>query len=211
MHDDGLFDEQIAATYDDDKGISAPEVIEPAVDLLAELAGGGRALEFAIGTGRIALPLARKGVQVEGIELSRPMVSRLRAKKGGAEISVAIGDMVTTDVREVLTRLSVVSRTNNLTSQDAQLACSRNAAAHLEPGGHFLIEVGVRPLQRLPVGETILVRRRRNALGRRRVRGGEPRFSSITSGSVTEAMSDSQYCFRYAWPAEFDRTARLAV
>nr|WP_240992739.1 MULTISPECIES: class I SAM-dependent methyltransferase [Mesorhizobium] len=97
MHD-GLFDEKIAATYDDDKGISAPEVIEPAVDLLAELAGGGRALEFAIGTGRIALPLARQGVQVEGIELSRPMVSRLRAREGGAEISVAIGDMVTTDV-----------------------------------------------------------------------------------------------------------------
>jgi SAM-dependent methyltransferase len=87
MDDDGLFDEQIAATYDDDKGISAPEVIEPAVDLLVELAGGGCALEFAIGTGRIALPLARKGVQVEGIELSRPMVSRLRAKKKEARRS----------------------------------------------------------------------------------------------------------------------------
>ena len=120
MHDDGLFDEQIAATYDDDKGISAPEVIEPAVDLLAELAGGGRALEFAIGTGRIALPLARKGVQVEGIELSRPMVSRLRAKKGGAEISVAIGDMVTTDVARRFSLVYLVFNTiNNLTSQDA--------------------------------------------------------------------------------------------
>ncbi|WP_017957035.1 class I SAM-dependent methyltransferase [Rhizobium leguminosarum] len=157
MHDDRLFDEKIAATYDDDKGISAPEVIEPAVDLLAELAGGGRALEFAIGTGRIALPLARKGVQVEGIELSRPMVSRLRAKEGGAEISVAIGDMVTTDVARRFSLVYLVFNTiNNLTSQDAQLACFRNAAAHLEPGGHFLIEVGVPPLQRLPVGETIL-------------------------------------------------------
>jgi SAM-dependent methyltransferase len=130
MHDDGLFDEQIAATYDDDKGISAPEVIEPAVDLLAELAGGGRALEFAIGTGRIALPLARKGVQVEGIELSRPMVSRLRAKKGGAEISVAIGDMATTDVARRFSLVYLVFNTiNNLTSQDAQLACFRTRSA----------------------------------------------------------------------------------
>ncbi|MBY3246407.1 class I SAM-dependent methyltransferase [Rhizobium laguerreae] len=212
MHDDRLSDEKIAATYDDDKGISAPEVIEPAVDLLAELAGGGRALEFAIGTGRIALPLARKGVQVEGIELSRPMVSRLRAKEGGAEISVAIGDMVTTDVARRFSLVYLVFNTiNNLTSQDAQLACFRNAAVHLEPGGHFLIEVGVPPLQRLPVGETIL------AFDHSETHWGVDEYDVVNQNFSSHHiwLRDGSYerfsvPFRYAWPAEFDLMARLA-
>ncbi|ACE94192.1 probable methyltransferase protein (plasmid) [Rhizobium etli CIAT 652] len=212
MHDDGLFDEEIAATYDDEGGISAPEVVDPAVNLLAELAGGGRVLEFAIGTGRLALPLARKGVQVEGIELSRAMVSRLRAKEGGAEIPVVIGDMVTTRVERRFSLVYLAFNTiNNLTSQEAQVACFLNAAAHLETGGYFLIEVGVPPLQRLPLGEALL------AFDRSETHWGIDEYDVVNQNFSSHHIwfRDGSYRhfsvpFRYAWPAEFDLMARLA-
>lgn len=212
MHDDGLFDEKVAATYDDDDGISAPEIIDPAVSLLVEFAGGGRVLEFAIGTGRLALPLARRGVQVEGIELSRPMVSRLRAKEGGAEIPVAIGDMTTTRIERLFSLVYLVFNTiNNLTSQDAQVACFRNAAAHLKPGGYFLIEVGVPPLQRLSVGETIL------AFNLSETHWGVDEYDVVNQNFSSHHiwLRDGGYTrfsvpFRYAWPAELDLMARLA-
>ncbi|RWI14141.1 class I SAM-dependent methyltransferase [Mesorhizobium sp.] len=211
MHDDGHFDEKVAATYDDD-GMSAPEVVDPAVDLLAKLAGDGRVLEFAIGTGRLALPLARRGVQVEGIELSRPMVARLRAKKGGAEIPVAVGDMATTRVAGRFSLVYLVFNTiNNLTSQDAQVACFGNAAAHLERGGYFLIEVGVPPLQRLPVGETIL------AFDHSETHWGLDEFDVVSQNFSSHHIwlrngrfERFSVPFRYAWPAEFDLMARLA-
>ena len=151
MHEDGYFGAKVAATYDDDVAASDQDSIDAAVDLLFELANGGRALEFAIGTGRIGLPLARRGLAVEGIELSPAMVARLRAKEGGGEIEVAIGDMATKRVAGRFSLVYLVFNTiNNLTTQEAQIACFQNAAAHLEPGGYFLIEVGVPPLQRLP-------------------------------------------------------------
>ena len=117
----------------------AAAVVDPAVDFLAELAGSGRALEFAIGTGRIALPLARRGVPVHGIDLSRAMVARLRAKPGGEDIGVTIGDVATTRVDGSFSLVYLVYNTiMNLTTQAAQVACFRNAAAHLEPGGCFV-------------------------------------------------------------------------
>ncbi len=145
------FGENVAASYDETLGNwGDPEVVEPAVDFLAELAGGGAALELGIGTGRIALPLAARGVRVHGIDLSEAMVARLRAKPGGDSVGVTIGDFATTRVDGTFTLAYVVFNTiMNLTSQDAQVACVQNVAAHLEPGGCFVIEVVMPQLQRL--------------------------------------------------------------
>ena len=151
------FGEQIAARYDDPSDeMLQPAAIEPVVDFLAALAGDGAAVELGIGTGRIALPLAQRGVEVHGIDLSKAMVARLRAKPGGDEIPVEIGDFATARVEGTFSLAYLVFNTiNNLTTQDAQVACFQNAAAHLRPGGHFVIEVGVPQLQRLPPGETV--------------------------------------------------------
>ncbi len=155
--DDGYFDERVAARYDDDDPeMFDAETVDPAVDFLAELAGDGRALEFAIGTGRIALPLAQRGVPVHGIDMSEAMVAKLREKPGGEDIGVTIGDVATTTVDGSFSLVYLVYNTiMNLTTQAAQVACFRNAAAHLEPGGCFVIEVMIPELQRLPPGETI--------------------------------------------------------
>ena len=142
---DGYFGEPVAASYDDPSDpIFQPEAIDPAVSLLAELAGSGRALELAIGTGRIGLPLSQRGVPVHGIELSQAMLARLRAKPGGEAIDVTIGDMTTTRVNGAFTVAYLVCNTiNNLTSQEAQVACFRNVAEHLAPGGCFVIETDI--------------------------------------------------------------------
>ena len=129
--------------------------VDPVVDFLVELAGSGRALELGIGTGRIAVPLAQRGVPVHGIDLSGAMVARLRAKPGGEAIGVTVGDFATTRVDGSFSLVYLVFNTiMNLTTQAAQVACFRNAAAHLEPGGCFVVEVGVPQLRRLPPGET---------------------------------------------------------
>ncbi len=157
MHDDGYFDERVAATYDESAAeMFDPAVVEPAVDLLVELAGSGCALEFGIGTGRIALPLAQRGVPVHGIELSKAMVARLRAKPGGEDIGVTFGDFATTTVEGTFSVAYLVFNTiMNLTTQDEQIACFQNVAAHLERGGCFVIEFGVPALHRLPPGESV--------------------------------------------------------
>ena len=157
MNEDGYFDERVAARYDETAAeMLDPAVVEQTVDFLARLAGSGRALELGIGTGRIALPLAQRGVPVHGIELSKAMVARLRAKPGGEDIGVTIGDFATTTVDGTFSVAYLVFNTIlNLTTQAAQVACFRNVAAHLGPGGCFVIEVGVPGLQRLPPGETI--------------------------------------------------------
>lgn len=213
MHDDGYFDGAVAATYDNDSAMFDASVIDPAVDVLAALAGNGRALEFAIGTGRIALPLARRGVAVHGIELSRAMVARLRAKDGGDAIDVRIGDMASMRVEGQFSLVYLVFNTiNNLTTQAAQVACFRNAAAHLEPGGAFLVEVAVPPLQRLPVGETIL------AFDRSETHWGIDEFDVVTQAFTSHHMligEDGQWQrrsapFRYVWPSELDLMAELA-
>ena len=140
------FDERIAKRYEDLwPDLFEPAVVDPAVSFLADLAGTGAALELGIGTGRIALPLSRRGVRVHGIELSPAMVAQLRAKPGADEIGVTIGDFATTKVDGTFTLAYLVRNTiTNLTTQDEQVACFRNVAAHLEPGGCFVIEV-VRP------------------------------------------------------------------
>jgi SAM-dependent methyltransferase len=152
------FGERVAERYDERYAYqSDPAVVDPIVAFLAELArDGARAvLELGIGTGRIALPLAQRGVRVHGIDLSAAMVARLRAKPGAEQIGVTIGDFATTTVEATFSVAYLVANTvMNLTTQDEQVACFRNAAAHLEPGGCFVIEVLVPGLRRLPPGET---------------------------------------------------------
>ena len=210
---DGYFDERVAARYDDPADeMFQPETIDPVVDFLAALAGGGRALELGIGTGRIALPLARRGVPVHGIELSRAMVARLRAKPGGDDIGVTIGDFSSTRADGTFTVAYLVFNTiMNLTTQGAQVACFRNVASHLEPGGCFVIEVGVPELQRLPPGETIL------AFHVSESRWGLDEFDVANQGLVShhftvvdDRLERVSIPFRYAWPAELDLMAELA-
>jgi SAM-dependent methyltransferase len=156
---DGYFGEAVAAEYDDPADeMFDPAVIEPTVDFLAHLAGGGRALELGIGTGRIAVPLAARGVVVHGIDLSSAMIERLRVKPGGEGIVVTIGDFSRAKADGTFRLAYLVYNTiMNLTTQAGQVACFRNAAAHLEPGGSFVIETMVPDLQRLPPGERFVV------------------------------------------------------
>ncbi len=213
QEDDGYFGDAIAVEYDDPADeMNAAAAIEPVVDVLARLAGKGRALELAIGTGRIALPLAARGVPVAGIELSRAMVARLRAKPGGADIPVSIGDMATTRVDGSFTVVYLVYNTiMNLTTQAAQVACFRNAAAHLGPGGTFLVEVGVPDLQRLPPGETV------RPFHVSEHHWGFDEYDVAHQGLVSHHLDISDgharqvsVPFRYAWPAELDLMAELA-
>jgi SAM-dependent methyltransferase len=213
VHDDGYFDEGVASRYDEDAAdMFDPAVVEPVVDFVAELAGDRRALELGIGTGRIALPLAQRGVPVHGIELSNAMAARLRAKQGAENIDVTIGDFATTTVDGTFTVAYLVFNTiANLTTQSAQVACFRNVAAHLEPGGCFVIELGVPDLQRLPPGETMRV------FHASETHWGIDEYDVANQGLVSHHFSlvDGRWelvsmPFRYAWPAELDVMAQLA-
>jgi len=152
----GLFNERIAKRYDEaSKAMFDRSALEPAVDILCELAGNGRALEFAIGTGRVALPLHARGVDVHGIELSQPMVDQLRAKDGGQQMPVTIGDMATTHIDGTFNLVFLVYNTiSNLVTQDEQVQCFCNAADHLESGGYFVVEDTIPSLHKLPAGES---------------------------------------------------------
>jgi len=190
----------------------APEVVEPAVRVLAGLAGDGRALELGVGTGRLALPLSRSGVRVHGIELSMPMVEQLRSQHGSADIEVTVGDFATTKVDGSFTLAYLVRNTiMNLTTQDAQIECFLNASRHLEPGGCFVIEVVVPPWQRLPPGETLIAFDVSPAhLGFDEIDVATQSSWSHHSWFVdgeTQALSAP---FRYVWPSELDLMARLA-
>jgi SAM-dependent methyltransferase len=211
--DDGYFGERVAARYDEASGeMFDPAVVEPAVDLLVEVARGGCALELGIGTGRIALPLAQRGVPVHGIDLSNAMVARLRAKPGGEAIGVTIGDFATTTVDRTFSVAYLVFNTiMNLTTQAAQVACFRNVAAHLEPGGCFVIEVGIPELRRLPPGETL------RPLYMREDRWGFDEYDVAAQGLTSHhfrvvrgELDRLSIPFRYVWPAELDLMARLA-
>ena len=155
---EGYFGEHVAAVYDaHSASMFDPAVVGPAVDRLGELAGDGAALEFAIGTGRIALPLAERGVRVAGIDDSEAMLARLREKPGAEPIEAVVGDMATTRVEGEFSLVYLVFNTIfNLTTQEGQVACFENAAAHLRSGGRFVIEARVPELQRLPLGQTVL-------------------------------------------------------
>ena len=211
--DDGYFDEHVAARYDESAAdMFDPAVVDPAVELLAELAGRGRALELGIGTGRIALPLAKRGVPVHGIELSRAMVAQLRAKAGGEDIGVTIGDFAVTTVDGTFSVAYLVWNTiMNLTTQAAQVACFRNVAAHLEPGGCFVVEVGVPDLQRLPPGETLRALYLRDTnWGLDEYDVARQRLTSHHFEVVDGRLERLSIPFRYAWPSELDLMAELA-
>ena len=208
------FGEDVAARYDQSAGsMFDADVLGPTVDLLAELAGDGAALELAIGTGRVALPLVARGVPVSGIDLSTAMVEQLRAKDGAQRIEVTIGDMATTRVRGSFRLVYLVFNTiGNLTSQDQQVACFANAAAHLEPGGCFVIEVGVPDLRRLPPGEDARV------FSHARGYVGYDRYTDLVAQQATShhfvadgsGVREFRTPFRYVWPSELDLMARLA-
>lgn len=224
IDDDGYFGEDVAERYDDSgSGEFDPEVIRRTVDFLAARAGGGRALELAIGTGRIALPLADRGVPVHGIDMSRAMVARLRAKPGGQDIPVTIGDITSTTADadggngdngggEYSLAYLVFNTVMNLATQEAQVACFRNAARHLRPGGRFVMEVMVPELRKIPHGQNVVP------------------FHTGPDGcayTVYDTVTQDATChyvtvtedgrgrvtstpFRYVWPAELDLMAQLA-
>lgn len=207
------FGPEVAVSYDD--AVAAmfdPAAVEPVVDVLAELAGDGRALEFAIGTGRVALPLAARGVEVCGIELSSAMVEQLRQKPGGRDVTVAIGDMARTRIEGAFRVVYLVFNTiGNLTTQEEQVACFSNAAAQLETGGCFVVEVGIPELRRLPPGE-------RHVIFHADDHGyGIDEYDCASQGLVShhlrwegEEFHRRELPFRYVWPAELDLMARLA-
>ena len=191
----------------------APEVIGPTVDRLVELAGDGRALELAIGTGRVAVPLAERGVPVTGIELSRPMIDRLRTKVDEATIRVVEGDMASTQAPGTYSVVYLVYNTiSNLLTQAEQVGCFRNAARHLTPGGRFVIELWVPELRKLPPGQGATVWH------------NEPGYIGLDTYDVLHQLVVSHHFrfgegteaklfrspHRYIWPAELDLMAQLA-
>ena len=212
MSDDGYFDAEIAASYDRDHGGTDPDLIALTVDTLVDLAAGGPALEFAIGTGRIALPLAARGVDIAGIELSQAMIDNMREKPDGGAIPVTRGDMTTTRVDGAFSLVFLAFNTIcNLTTQDAQCACFANAAAHLAPGGAFLVEVGLPPLRRLPPGETRLVfDHSAEHWGLDEFDFASQDFTSHHIWKKDGAVKELSIPMRYVWPSELDLMARLA-
>ena len=211
--EDGYFDDHVAASFDETAAeMFGRSTLDPAVDFLTEVADGGPVLEFGSGTGRVALPLAARGLDVHGIELSRAMVAKMRAKPGGDAVDVAIGDLSTTTVDGRFRLVFVVWNTiTNLVTQEAQVACFRNASAHLVPGGRFVVEVFVPALQRLPVGE------------RFQVFYGSEGYWGIDEIDVVTQRATSHHLeivdrkvdrlsvpYRYVWPSELDLMAELA-
>ncbi len=200
------YDETSAERFD-------PDVLGPTVDLLVELAGGGAALEFAVGTGRVALPVAARGVPVSGIDLSPAMLEQLRAKPGADTVTVVEGDMTTTVVEGTFSLVYLVDNSiMNLGDQDLQVACFENAATHLEVGGHFVVEVIVPALRRLPPGET------------HRVFGATDTYLGFDDyvdlpGQILRShhyrragtgFEGHAAPYRFVWPAELDLMARIA-
>ena len=214
MANEVQYNEEIAAHYDETTAhMYRPEVLLPTVEFLALLAGDGRALEFGVGTGRVALPLSERGVPTHGIDISEPMLAELRKKDAAARVGVTVGDFATARVDGTFRLVYLLFNTiTNLTSQDEQVECFQNAAAHLEPGGHFVIEVLVPDLRRLPPGQ--------------RVRAFDLDPSHLGFDEYTDFVRQIQYShhywidgervrthsapYRYVWPSELDLMARLA-
>jgi SAM-dependent methyltransferase len=208
-----VWDEQVAQGYDESSAyMFTPEVLGPTVEFLARLAGRGPALEFAIGTGRVALALRARGVAVAGIELSEPMVAELRRKPGGGDLPVTIGDMANATAPGEFSLVYLVYNTiTNLLTQDGQVECFRNAARHLRPGGRFVIEVFVPDLRRLPPGETA-----------RAFHIGEHHLGFDTFDLLNQRLVSHHYWIRdgaaqvfhsphrFVYPSELDLMARIA-
>jgi SAM-dependent methyltransferase len=214
MRQEEIWDDEAAQGYDTPgTGMFAPEVLGPTVDRLADLAGDGRALEFAIGTGRVAVPLAGRRVPVTGIELSGPMIEQLRTKADETAIPVIAGDMATARAPGTYTLVYLVFNTiSNLLTQSEQVSCFRNAARHLTPGGRFVIELWVPDLRRLPPGQQATVW------------NSEPGYIGLDTYDVLHQRVVSHHFrfgpgqqaklfrspHRYIWPCELDLMAQLA-
>ncbi|QRP43176.1 class I SAM-dependent methyltransferase [Amycolatopsis sp. FDAARGOS 1241] len=214
MRQDEIWDADAAQRYDTPgTGMFSPEVLGPTLDRLAALAEGGRVLEFAVGTGRVAVPLAGRGVPVTGIELSRPMLARLREKADETTLPVVLGDMATATAPGRFTLVYLVYNTiSNLLTQAEQVECFRNAARHLTPGGRFVIELGVPELRVLPPGQAGLIFH------------SEPGYFGMdTYDTVRQHLVSHHVTFgdtrqgrlsrsphRYIWPAELDLMGQLA-
>ena len=211
--DADVWTEQVAQGYDESSAhMYAPEVLGPTVDFLERRAGRGPALEFAVGTGRVALPLSARGVRVAGIEKADPMARELGKKPGGGDVAVTAGNMTTTRAPGTFSLVYLVyNAITCLLSQDEQVACFRNAAEHLEPGGRFVIEVFVPHLQRLPPGETA-----------RPFHIGEQHVGFDTYDLANQQLVSHHYTIadgrgstflsphRYVWPSELDLMARIS-
>ncbi|WP_299149192.1 class I SAM-dependent methyltransferase [uncultured Tateyamaria sp.] len=212
MNDDGYFDDAVAARYDDIHGGTDPAVIAQTVGCLLTLAEGGDILEFAVGTGRIALSLIDGGASVKGIELSKPMLEKLREKETRAPMDVAIGDMTSTRVEGAFSLVFLVFNTlDNVTTQAGQVACFENAARHLVSGGRFVVETQVPPVQKIPFGEF------RHAFASSDQHFGVDEIDiadqTYTSNHVWMAHGQHTHLsipFRYAWPSELDLMAQIA-
>ena len=214
MQQQDPWDDEAAKRYDTPgEGMFAPDVLGPTVDRLAELAGGGPALEFGIGTGRVAVPLAARGVRVVGIELSRPMIDQLRTKADEATIPVIEGDMSTAIAPGKYTLVYLVFNTiSNLLAQAEQVACFRNAARHLAPGGRFVIELWVPDLRRLPPGQQATVWR--SDAGHIGLDTYDVLRQHVVSHHFSFDEGKQARLFRsrhrYVWPSELDLMAQLA-
>lgn len=211
--DPGFFGEHGAARYDESTGDEFdPTVIDATVDFLAGLVGQGRALELGIGTGRIAIPLAARGVPVHGIDLSEPMLAQLRAKPGSDAIALTVGDFATTRVDGQFSLAYLVFNTiENLVTQDAQAACFANVAQQLEPGGRFVIECAIPDLRRLPHGERSVV------FDLSDDHWGIDEYDVANQGLIShhftrvgDRIEYSAGPFRYVWPSELDLMAHMA-
>jgi SAM-dependent methyltransferase len=207
------FDERIAKSYEEKwPELFESSLIDATVNFLAGLADFGGALEFGIGTGRIALPLAERGERVHGVDLSPAMVEELKAKPGSDRVEVTVGDFATTDVGERFKLVYLIRNTiTNLTTQGEQVACFRNAALHLQPGGCFVVEVYVPHLRRLPPGERV----HPFSVTSRHLGFEEYDFATQIAYSHHYWIADGQVetfsaPFRYVWPSELDLMAQIA-
>jgi SAM-dependent methyltransferase len=214
MTQEDIWDERAARSYDTPgTGMFAAAVLDPTVETLVRLAGGGAALELAIGTGRVGIPLAERGVPVTGIELSQPMVDRLREKVDEAALPVVIGDMATTRVPGEFSLVFLVFNTiSNLQTQAAQVQCFRNAAAHLGPGGRFAIELWVPELRALPPGRAATVGQVQD--GYILIDTYDTLRQNVVSHHFHFGEDHGARLFRsphrYIWPAELDLMGQLA-
>ena len=212
MTNSDYWDAEAAAEYDENSAdMFEPDVLDPAVDVLARLAGGGAALELAIGTGRVALPLLDRGVAVAGIELSQPMVDQLHTKR--PDVPVVVGDMATSTMPGEFSLVYVVfNGLGNLRTQAEQVACFRNAARHLTPGGCFVIELWIPGIRRFPPGQTAVPfhvgdhHAGFDTYDMTTQQGTSHHYTRKPDGTLKYGASN----FRYVWPAECDLMAQLA-
>lgn len=206
------FGADVAAVYDEDTEMFSAQAVDPVVDYLTSLAGGGSALEFGVGTGRIALPLAARGVTLSGIDLSPQMLARLALKPDADQIEVVQGDFALARLDNTYDLVYLVFNTiMNLTTQAEQVACFANAAAHLKKGGHFVIEVLVPRLQQLPFGKTTQV----FAFSDDHI--GVDEYDVVNQTLISNhvhwragAARRTRLPCRYVWPSELDLMAQMA-